>query len=64
MRDLAKKHGPIMQLQLSEVSAIIISSPDLAKEVLKKHDTAFANRPSVLAVDVLSYGYSGIVFTP
>ena len=53
-----------MQLQLGEVSAIIISSPDLAKEVLKTHDTAFANRPSVLAVDVLSYGYSGIVFTP
>ncbi|XP_059455184.1 desmethyl-deoxy-podophyllotoxin synthase-like [Corylus avellana] len=64
MRDLAKKHGPIMQLQLGEVSAIIISSPDLAKQVLKTHDTAFANRPSALAAEVLSYGYSGIVFTP
>jgi hypothetical protein len=64
MRDLAKKHGPIMQLQLGEVSAIIISSPDLAKEVLKTHDTAFANQPSILAIDVLSYGYSSIVFTP
>jgi hypothetical protein len=53
-----------MQLQLGEVSAIIISSPDLAKEVLKTHDTAFANQPSILAIDVLSYGYSGIVFTP
>jgi hypothetical protein len=33
-----------------EVSAIIISSLDLAKEVLKTHDAVFANRPSVVAI--------------
>ena len=35
LRDLAQKHGPIMQLQLGEVLAIIISSPKVVEEVLK-----------------------------
>ncbi|KAM3733388.1 hypothetical protein ACB098_11G131700 [Castanea mollissima] len=64
LRDLAKKYGPIMQLQLGEVLAIIISSPKVVEEVLKTHDTALANRPSVLAIEAMSYGNSGIVFAP
>ncbi|KAI5355249.1 hypothetical protein L3X38_008144 [Prunus dulcis] len=56
LRDLAKKHGPIMHLKLGQVSAIAISSPELAKQVLKTHETAaFSQRPTVLAVEVLSY---------
>ncbi|XP_050282566.1 premnaspirodiene oxygenase-like isoform X3 [Quercus robur] len=58
LRDLAKKYGPIMQLQLGEVLAIIISSPKVVEEVLKTHDTALANRPSVLAIEAMSYGNS------
>ena len=64
LRDLAKKYGPIMQLQLGEVLAIIISSPKVAEEVLKTHDAAFANRPSVLAVEIVGYDNSSIVFAP
>ncbi|XP_018819235.2 cytochrome P450 71D8-like [Juglans regia] len=61
---LALKYGPIMQVQLGEVLAIVVSSPEIAKEVLHTHDTVFINRPTNLAVEILSYGYSGIVFTP
>ncbi|KAM3685582.1 hypothetical protein ACJW31_11G129000 [Castanea mollissima] len=64
LRDLAQKYGPIMQLQLGEVLAIIISSPKVVEEVLKTHDTALANRPIILAVEVMSYHNSGIVFAP
>nr|POE79185.1 premnaspirodiene oxygenase [Quercus suber] len=64
LRDLAKKYGPIMQLQLGEVLAIIISSPKVAKEVLKTHDAAFANRPVLLAIEVISYDNSGMIFAP
>ena len=64
LRDLAKKYGPIMQLQLGEVLAIIISSPKIVEEVLKTHDTALANRPIVLAVEVMSYDNSSLIFAP
>ncbi|KAK7855040.1 germacrene a oxidase [Quercus suber] len=53
-----------MQLQLGEVLAIIISSPKVAKEVLKTHDAAFANRPVLLAIEVISYDNSGMIFAP
>ena len=53
-----------MQLQLGEVLAKIISSPKVAKEVLKTHDAAFANRPVLLAIEVMSYDNSGMIFAP
>ena len=53
-----------MQLQMGEVLAIIISSPKVVEEVLKTHDAALANRPVVLAVEVMSYDHSSIVFAP
>ena len=64
MRDLAKKYGPIMQLQMGEVLAIVISSPKLAKEVLNTHDPAFANRASTVAVEALTYDISNMIFAP
>lgn len=42
LRDLVKKYGPLMHLQLGEVCAIVVTSPDMAKQVLKTHDIAFA----------------------
>ncbi|KAI3794337.1 hypothetical protein L1987_36967 [Smallanthus sonchifolius] len=63
-RNLAKNHGPIMHIQLAQISAIIISSPRLAKEVLKTHDLALASRPTSLASHILFYGNTNIAFTP
>ncbi|KAK3023930.1 hypothetical protein RJ639_043600 [Escallonia herrerae] len=64
LRDLAEKHGPIMHLKLGEVSGIVISTPEAAEEVLKKHELSFAQRPKLVAVDTAGYGYSGIFFSP
>jgi len=64
LRDLAKIHGPLMQLQLGEIFAIVVSSPDYAKVVLKTHDVIFASRPKILAMEILSYGFTNIGFSP
>ncbi|KAH0693421.1 hypothetical protein KY285_020518 [Solanum tuberosum] len=64
LRDLAKKYGPLMHLQLGEVSAVVVTSPDMAKEVLKTHDIAFASRPKLLAMDIICYDRCDIAFSP
>ena len=65
LRDMAKKHGPLMHLWLGEVSAIVVSSPEIAREVMKTHDVIFASRPTgSLAGKILSYDYTGIVAAP
>ncbi|KAK1390127.1 Costunolide synthase [Heracleum sosnowskyi] len=48
LRELAEKCGPLMHLQLGEISAIVISNPRVAKEVLKTNDLACADRPELI----------------
>ncbi|KAK3026796.1 hypothetical protein RJ639_041454 [Escallonia herrerae] len=64
LNDLSKKYGPIMHLQLGEGSAIVVSSPEAAEQVLKKHELVFAQRPNFFANEVAGYGHSGLFFAP
>ncbi|MFX9848092.1 cytochrome P450, partial [Acinetobacter baumannii] len=62
LRDLSTKYGPLMRLQLGEVTAVVVSSPESAKQVMAKHDTVFAFRPSLLATEVFCYGKKDVAF--
>ncbi|KAJ8543659.1 hypothetical protein K7X08_025277 [Anisodus acutangulus] len=64
LRDLAKKYGPLMHLQLGEVYAVVVTSSEMAKQVLKTHDLAFASRPKLLAMDIICYDRRDIAFSP
>ncbi|KAH7861523.1 hypothetical protein Vadar_027353 [Vaccinium darrowii] len=64
LRDLAKKYGPLMSLQLGEVLTIIVSSPEMATEVMKTHDIIFASRPHIIATRIMSYDSTSIAFSP
>ncbi|MCL7050572.1 hypothetical protein MKW94_021189, partial [Papaver nudicaule] len=64
LRDLAKKHGPLMHLQLGEVSTIVVSSPKVAKQVMNTHDLLFADRGELLAARILTYNYTDVAFSP
>ncbi|TXG67689.1 hypothetical protein EZV62_008964 [Acer yangbiense] len=64
LRDLAKKYGPLMHLQLCESSVIVVSSAEIAEEVLKTHGIIFANRPSLVSTKIATYDFTDIVFAP
>ncbi|KAK2638601.1 hypothetical protein Ddye_026396 [Dipteronia dyeriana] len=62
--DLATKYGPLMHLQLGDSSVIVVSSAEIAKEVLKTHGIIFANRPFLASTKVTSYEFTDIGFAP
>jgi cytochrome P450 len=64
LQELARKHGDLMHLQLGEISAVVASSPRMAKEFMKTHGLAFAQRPEFLVPKIVFYGGSDIVFSP
>ena len=53
-----------MHLQLGEISSVVVSSPNMAKEIMKTHDLAFVQRPQFLPAQILTYGQNDIVFAP
>ncbi|KAG6430388.1 hypothetical protein SASPL_108453 [Salvia splendens] len=61
---LAAYNGPIFSLKLGGTLSVVITSPAAAREVLKQHDVAFANRPVPAVVMSAQYGGRDIVFTP
>ncbi|MBA0837960.1 hypothetical protein Goarm_010067, partial [Gossypium armourianum] len=64
LRDLATKHGDFMHLQLGQVSNVVVSSPEMAKEIMKTHDIVFANRPFLVVAKMTTYECTDIVFAP
>ncbi|KAF3628550.1 Geraniol 8-hydroxylase [Capsicum annuum] len=61
---LADFHGPIMRLKLGQTTAVVISSSDMAKQVLQKQGSAFSNRPVPNSVHVDNYHVSSVVWLP
>ncbi|XP_057425210.1 cytochrome P450 71AP13-like [Lotus japonicus] len=64
LQGLAEKYGPIIFLQLGEIPTVVVSSARIAKEVLKTHDLALANRRQLFSAKYLFYNWTDIVFSP
>eukprot|EP00268_Persea_americana_P063489 TRINITY_DN8239_c2_g1_i1.p1 TRINITY_DN8239_c2_g1~~TRINITY_DN8239_c2_g1_i1.p1 ORF type:complete len:508 (-),score=54.15 TRINITY_DN8239_c2_g1_i1:387-1910(-) len=64
LSQLARQLGPIIHLQLGRVPTLVVSSPRLARDILKTHDHSFASRPQLLAAQYLSFGCSDVTFSP
>lgn len=62
MQRLSQLHGPVMLLRLGHVPTLVISSPEAAREVMKAHDAAFADRPMYATADIFTYGGENIAF--
>ncbi|KAM3356968.1 hypothetical protein P3S68_023682 [Capsicum galapagoense] len=59
---LASKHGPLMHMKLGERSAIVVSSPQMVREVMRKHYLNFSNRPVLLIGTEMFYGQADMGF--
>jgi cytochrome P450 len=64
MRDLARRHGPVMLLRFGEVPVVVASSPAAAREVMRTHDAAFASRPLSPTSRLWFQGAGGVSFAP
>ncbi|XP_062212477.1 cytochrome P450 81Q32-like [Phragmites australis] len=53
---LAARHGPVFSLRMGSRRAVVVSSPECAKECFTEHDVAFANRPRFASQQLLSFG--------
>ncbi|KAL7182931.1 hypothetical protein ACSBR1_041585 [Camellia fascicularis] len=50
---LAETYGPLMSIRLGSKTSVVASSPDVAREILQKHDEAFSGRTVPDAVTAL-----------
>uniref|UniRef100_A0A0D9YT46 Cytochrome P450 n=1 Tax=Oryza glumipatula TaxID=40148 RepID=A0A0D9YT46_9ORYZ len=64
LRALSQKHGPLMQLWLGEVPAVVASTPEAAREILRNQDLRFADRHVTRTVATVSFDASDIFFSP
>ncbi|XP_065856385.1 cytochrome P450 93A3-like [Euphorbia lathyris] len=61
---LSLRYGPLIHLFLGSVPCVVASSPEMAKEFLKTHETSFLDRPNSAALDYLTYGSNDFSFAP
>ncbi|KAL8048483.1 hypothetical protein ABFX02_07G069200 [Erythranthe guttata] len=64
LRRVAEKYGPVLHLKLGQVSTVLISSAEAAKQVLKDQDPGCAGRPESIALKIMWYDYTDLAFSP
>ncbi|GLJ46063.1 hypothetical protein SUGI_0970420 [Cryptomeria japonica] len=60
---LAKKYGPLMTLQLGFKTTVVVSSPAMAREVLKVHDKELSSKTVLEAAKCLSYSSHSMIWS-
>ena len=64
LQALSKKYGPLMFMHLGYSPTLVVSSAEIAREIIKNHDIVFSNRPKTTAANVFLYGCQDIGFSP
>ncbi|KAL2514845.1 Cytochrome [Forsythia ovata] len=64
LQALSKRYGSLMMLHLGNVPAVIVSSADAAREIMKNQDLIFSSRPKSRVPDEVVYGSKDIAFAP
>ncbi|KAF2284004.1 hypothetical protein GH714_017907 [Hevea brasiliensis] len=61
---MAKKYGPVMQLQLGRCPTVVLSSTETSKELMKDRDVECCSRPLSVGPGQLSYNFLDVAFSP
>lgn len=61
---LSKKYGPLMSIHLGSQYTVIVSSPEMAKEILQKHGQVFSGRTITQAVHACDHHKIAMGFIP
>ncbi|EOY22275.1 Cytochrome P450 [Theobroma cacao] len=62
-RTLSEKYGPLMLLHMGQTPTLVVSSAEIAREIMMAHD-AFTERPRIRVADTLFCGCTDIAFCP
>jgi cytochrome P450 len=64
LQALSKKYGSLMFLHLGNAPTLIVSSADMAREIMKTHDVIFSNRTKTTTTNILFYRCQDVAFSP
>ncbi|XP_058101999.1 cytochrome P450 71A1-like [Magnolia sinica] len=60
---LSKRYGPLMLLKLGPIPTVVVSSADMAREIMNTQDLIFSSRPPTSMAKRLMYG-EDLAFAP
>ncbi|KAH6795685.1 hypothetical protein C2S51_036671 [Perilla frutescens var. frutescens] len=61
---LSKQYGPLMSIHLGSLYTVVVSSPEMAKEILQKHGQVFSGRTILQALHVCDHDKLSVGFMP
>ncbi|KAJ4965656.1 hypothetical protein NE237_017505 [Protea cynaroides] len=59
---LAKVYGGLLHLRLGFLHMVVVSTPEMARQVLQVQDNIFSNRPANIAIRYLTYDRADMAF--
>ncbi|CAI9758096.1 unnamed protein product [Fraxinus pennsylvanica] len=62
LKELSERYGPLMMLHFGSVPALIVSSADAVREIVKNQDLIFSNRPKLSIMHKIVYGSKDVAF--
>jgi len=64
LANLSKTYGPLMSLRLGSATIVVISSPDVAKEMFLQHDSTFSSRRVPDSFRTLGHDKVSVIWNP
>lgn len=61
---LSKTYGPLMYLKIGYLDVVVVSSPEIAKDVLQKYDQVFSSRSAPSAANAKEHNKNSMVWLP